>query len=152
MIATSSLTEITPFFSSFAIATSAAAELFRTIDRPSRLNSLQPSGHKPDNIVGHINFTCVDFNYPTRPDVKVLSQFSLDFPAKKTTALVGPSGSGKSTIIGLLERWYDPDSGSITLDGQPIDSLNVNWLRTKIRLVQQVSKILLSLLLQTAIL
>lgn len=49
----------------------------------------------------------------------------------------GASGSGKSTIIGLLERWYIPRSGTIELDGRAIDSLNLNWLRTNVRLVQQ---------------
>lgn len=78
------------------------------------------------------------FAYPTRPDVQVLHGLDLDVPANKTTALVGASGSGKSTIFGLLERWYVPESGSITLDGQPIEGLNLQWLRTSIRLVQQV--------------
>jgi ATP-binding cassette subfamily B (MDR/TAP) protein 1 len=50
----------------------------------------------------------------------------------------GASGSGKSTIIGLLERWYDPASGDITLDGISLRDLSVTWLRTAMRLVQQV--------------
>lgn len=53
------------------------------------------------------------------------------------TALVGQSGSGKSTIVGLIERWYNPLSGTIKLDGRPIDKLNLNWLRRHVRLVQQ---------------
>src|SRR5690606_14605021 len=57
--------------------------------------------------------------------------------ARKTTALVGPSGSGKSTIIGLINRWYNPASGDITLDGRPISELQLQWLRTNVRLVQQ---------------
>src|SRR5690349_10047493 len=54
------------------------------------------------------------------------------------TPIQGPSGSGKSTVIGLLERWYNPDSGSILLDGKDLRDLNVRWLRTTVRLVQQV--------------
>ena len=61
----------------------------------------------------------------------------MDIPAGKTTALVGSSGSGKSTIIGLLERWYDQTAGTILLDGIDIRQLNVTWLRTQVRLVQQ---------------
>ena len=60
----------------------------------------------------------------------------------KNTALIGPSGSGKSTIIGLLERWYDPSSGTILFDGYDIRSLNPRWMRTQIGLVQHVSKVL----------
>ncbi|CAD0085683.1 unnamed protein product, partial [Aureobasidium mustum] len=54
-----------------------------------------------------------------------------------TTALVGPSGCGKSTLVGLLERWYQPTSGHILLDGHELDTYNTNWLRSNIRLVQQ---------------
>ncbi|KAL1846441.1 hypothetical protein Plec18170_009167 [Paecilomyces lecythidis] len=137
VIAASSLTQITPYFSSFARAASAAKELFKIIDRPSSLDPFNSRGCIPKAIFGDISFSNVDFTYPTRPDVRVLTQFSLNFPAGKTTALVGPSGSGKSTVIGLLERWYRPLAGQITLDGKSIDSLDVNWLRTNIRLVQQ---------------
>lgn len=55
----------------------------------------------------------------------VLRGLDLEVPADKTTALVGASGSGKSTIFGLLERWYSPTEGSITLDGLPIEGLNL---------------------------
>lgn len=61
--------------------------------------------------------------------------FSL--PAGKTTALVGASGSGKSTIVDLLERWYEPASGEILLDGKPLTEYHTRWLRSSIRLVQQ---------------
>lgn len=55
----------------------------------------------------------------------------------QTVALVGESGSGKSTVIALLQRFYDPDSGQITLDGVEIDKLNVKWLRRQMGLVSQ---------------
>lgn len=55
----------------------------------------------------------------------------------QTDMIQGASGSGKSTIIGLIERWYQPEAGVIKLDGTPINELNVNWLRTNVRLVQQ---------------
>jgi len=59
----------------------------------------------------------------------VLKDFSCVFEAGKTTALVGPSGSGKSTIIQLIERFYNPESGSVTLDDHAIDSFNLRSLR-----------------------
>ena len=55
----------------------------------------------------------------------------------QNAALVGPSGSGKSTVIALLERFYDPDSGTISLDGVDIKNLKINWLRNKMGLVSQ---------------
>ncbi|CAG7557819.1 unnamed protein product [Fusarium equiseti] len=107
------------------------------IDRVSDINPLNESGQRPSLVSGVISLQCIGFSYPTRPDVQVLDDFSLNLPAGKVTALVGASGSGKSTIIGLLERWYNPTSGEIKLDGINIKDLNVNWLRTTMRLVQQ---------------
>ena len=72
---------------------------------------------------------------------QVLKGFSLRIPAGKTVALVGSSGSGKSTVVRLLERFYDPTSGSITLDGNDLRKLNVKWLRKQIGLVLQEPKL-----------
>ena len=77
------------------------------------------------------------FSYPTRPGVKVCDGYSLSISAGATVALCGPSGAGKSTIIALLERFYDPSEGSITLDGVDIRSLNLRWLRQQLGLVGQ---------------
>lgn len=62
----------------------------------------------------------------------ILSNFSALFEAGKTTALVGPSGSGKSTIVQLIERFYDPETGQISIDGQDIKALNLTHLRREI--------------------
>lgn len=67
----------------------------------------------------------------------VLKQISLNIPAGKFTAVVGASGSGKSTIIQLLERFYDPVEGEITLDGHDIKNLNLRYLRGAMSLVSQ---------------
>ncbi|EQB43263.1 ABC transporter [Colletotrichum gloeosporioides Cg-14] len=137
IVAASSLTAITPYLIDFTRAATAAVELFRLIDRKSMIDPLDQSGDQPQNVIGNIDFENVSFTYPMRPDTRVLDNYSLHIPAGKTTALVGASGSGKSTIVGLLERWYNPASGTITLDGRPIEQLNLQWLRKKIRLVQQ---------------
>jgi len=86
---------------------------------------------------GNIVFEKVNFSYPTRPDLPVLKNFSLIVEPGSTVAIVGPSGSGKSTIVQLLERFYDPNSGSIFIDGQDIKSVNVESLRAQLSLVQQ---------------
>jgi ABC-type multidrug transport system fused ATPase/permease subunit len=69
-------------------------------------------------VRGHIEFNNVTFRYPTRPEQKVLDGFTATFEEGKTTAIVGASGSGKSTIIQLIERFYEPESGQITIDGR----------------------------------
>jgi ATP-binding cassette, subfamily B (MDR/TAP), member 1 len=79
----------------------------------------------------------VTFRYPTRPEQKILDDFSATFEEGKTTAIVGASGSGKSTIIQLIERFYDPEAGQISLDGQELKSLHLRELRRKIGYVGQ---------------
>ncbi|KAI5925484.1 ABC transporter [Camillea tinctor] len=137
IVGTFSITAIAPYISTFNRAASAASRLFSLIDRQSQINSFDEKGEKPAETQGVIDIENVNFSYPSRPGVKVLEDFSLHVPAGKVTALVGPSGSGKSTIVGLIERWYQMSSGAIKLDGTPIDKLNLNWLRTNVRLVQQ---------------
>jgi len=137
IVAASSLTAITPYLIHFTRAATAAAELFKLMDRPSLIDPLDKSGQCPEAVTGDIEFEEVSFSYPTRPSTKVLDNYSLKIPAGKTTALVGASGSGKSTIIGLLELWYNPTSGIIKLDGIPIERLKLQWLRKQVRLVQQ---------------
>ncbi|RSL85445.1 hypothetical protein CEP51_003318 [Fusarium floridanum] len=138
IIAATNLTMLAPYSIDFTRASTAAAKLFVLIDRNSRIDPLASTGEQPsESIIGEVELNNITFSYPTRPGVTVLDDFSLKIPAGKVTALVGPSGSGKSTIIGLLERWYNPHSGNIKIDGRPIDNLNLHWLRKHVRLVQQ---------------
>ncbi len=115
----------------------AAAKLFATIDLVPSIDSASDAGLKPSAVVGEITVENVSFNYPARPEVQILKNLSLTFLAGKTTALVGASGSGKSTIISLVERFYDPLTGSVRLDGVDVRELNVKWLRSQIGLVSQ---------------
>ena len=128
---------IMPQFQSITNASSAAAELFSIIDKSSLLDPLSSDGIQPTSCTGEIVIRDLRFAYPMRPTAQVLQDLSLSIPAGKTTALVGPSGCGKSTLVGLLERWYQPTSGQILLDGHDIADYNTKWLRSNIRLVQQ---------------
>ncbi|KAK5122831.1 hypothetical protein LTR85_003746 [Meristemomyces frigidus] len=128
---------IAPQLQSITAASSAAGELFLTIDKPSLLDPLSTEGMQPASCLGGIQIRDLRFTYPTRPTAPVLQGLDLSIPAGKTTALVGPSGCGKSTLIGLLEKWYQPTSGQILLDGHDIAEYNTKWLRSNFRLVQQ---------------
>ena len=94
-------------------------------------------GVKPSTVKGNIQFKDVSFHYPTREDAEVFNGFNLTIGAGQTVALVGPSGSGKSTTVQLIERFYDPTAGIITLDGVDLRDINVSWLRQQIGLVSQ---------------
>lgn len=96
-----------------------------------------PKALQPKHMEGDIRFHNVDFTYPSRPDVPVLTGFSLDVPPNTTCAFVGASGAGKSTAVALIQRFYDVSGGSITIDGNDIRSLDLKWLRTNIGYVQQ---------------
>ncbi|KAH3006615.1 hypothetical protein KXW60_003771 [Aspergillus fumigatus] len=137
IIAATQLTMIAPYMVDFTRSATAASALFTLMDRESEIDPYDTTGHQPSEVAGDIELAGVTFAYPTRPKVKVLDKFSMRAQAGRVTALVGQSGSGKSTIVGLLERWYNPLSGTIKLDGHPLNELNVGWLRKNVRLVQQ---------------
>jgi len=86
-------------------------------------------GLQKPSFIGHIEFRDVSFTYPSRPDTNVLDHVNLSLTPGTVLALVGPSGGGKSTIVSLVERFYDPSSGSILIDGVDIRTLDPGWLR-----------------------
>lgn len=115
----------------------AAAKLYDTIDRVPEIDSANPGGLKPEKVEGEITLENIKFSYPSRPSVQVVKDLSITFRAGKTAALVGASGSGKSTVVSLVERFYDPISGVVKLDGNNLKDLNLKWLRSQIGLVSQ---------------
>uniref|UniRef100_W5LLF2 ATP-binding cassette sub-family B member 5 n=1 Tax=Astyanax mexicanus TaxID=7994 RepID=W5LLF2_ASTMX len=137
MIGAFSLGQGAPNLESVAKARGAAYSIYNTIDMPRPIDSSSKEGHKPDSVRGDIEFKNIHFSYPSRKDVKILQGMSLKVPHGKTIALVGASGCGKSTTIQLLQRFYDPDAGEVTLDGRDIRSLNVRWLRENMGIVSQ---------------
>jgi len=88
---------------------------------------------------GDIELTNVHFKYPSKPDVAVLKGVSFSVNAganKRVIALCGTSGCGKSSIISMLERFYDPDQGSIKFNGVDIRDLDPRWYHNQIAIVQ----------------
>jgi ATP-binding cassette subfamily B (MDR/TAP) protein 1 len=166
-LATTGISETSALASDSKKAKESTASIFALLDRKSKINSGSNEGLTLDDVKGDIDFRHVSFKYPSRPDVPIFSSFTLHIPAGKvsillllhtgvslfleniidthlwtygfiqTVALVGESGSGKSTVIALLERFYRPDSGTISLDGVEIKNLKINWLRDQMGLVSQ---------------
>lgn len=118
-------------------ARQACAPIKLMLNRVPPIDSFSDEGTKPPALKGDIVVKDVVFAYPLAPAFNICRGYSLSIKAGQLCALSGPSGSGKSTIIGLIERFYDPQSGSILLDGHDITTLNLRWLRSKIALVGQ---------------
>ncbi|CAF1466644.1 unnamed protein product [Adineta ricciae] len=137
LIAIFNLGEIGPHFQAFSQAKVAVGTIWKMIDSSSITHNSSEIALKKDNLVGEIHFSNVHFCYPSRPDIKVLHNLSFDIKHGQTIALIGSSGSGKSTCIQLLQRFYDLNSGSITIDGIPVNDFNLKWLRQQIGVVNQ---------------
>lgn len=95
--------------------------------------------HRPNRCVGDIELNNVSFAYPSNPCRIVLNQSSFFFAAGEMTFLVGRSGSGKSTLSNLLLKFYEPLTGNVLIDGQPLQTLDDNWVRSNVTLIQQSS-------------
>lgn len=137
LVGSFALAQLAPEIQAITQARGAAAKLYETIGRVPTIDSSNPGGLKPEKVEGLITFENVKFSYPSRPDVPIVKDLTIAFPAGKTAALVGASGSGKSTVVNLVERFYDPLSGVVKLDGVDLRDLNVKWLRTQVGLVSQ---------------
>nr|KAF6468839.1 ATP binding cassette subfamily B member 8 [Molossus molossus] len=85
-----------------------------------------------EHLCGSITFHNVSFSYPCRPGFPVLQDFTLTLPPGRIVALVGQSGGGKTTVASLLERFYDPTAGMVTLDGRDLRTLDPSWLRGQV--------------------
>ena len=117
----------------------------RALGATERVRELLSDETEPDDTAtaekrrfqGEIEMRDLSFAYPTRPDVTVLRDFNLHAQAGQRIALVGSSGSGKSTSISLLFRFYEPTTGEILIDGQPIRDMSLTTLRHNLALVPQ---------------
>ncbi|CAI7603823.1 unnamed protein product [Penicillium manginii] len=135
MIAVSILGSIASPLMMISKAASAATSFFEIIDA----ERIAADGDRDTDALasGDIVFENVRFSYPARPDTQILFNLNARFERAKTTAIVGPSGSGKSTIVALIERWYSPESGGISVGPRNIAELDLKWWRSNIGLVQQ---------------
>ncbi|XP_071330134.1 bile salt export pump isoform X2 [Trachinotus anak] len=137
LTAAMSFGQASPCLEAFASGRAAAKSIFDTIDREPEIDCFSEEGYKLDRVKGDIEFHNVTFYYPSRPDIMILNDLKMQIKAGETTAFVGPSGSGKSTTVQLIQRFYDPQGGMVTLDGHDIRTLNIQWLRSLIGIVEQ---------------
>ena len=131
----------------FGALTEVYGDLLRGAGAAGRLSELlreKPEIAAPANPValpqpprGALAFEGVQFHYPTRRDVAALNGFSLDVRPGETVAVVGPSGAGKTTLFQLVQRFYDPDAGRVTLDGIDLRDADPAEVRARIAMVPQ---------------
>ncbi|KAF5290697.1 hypothetical protein FQR65_LT01987 [Abscondita terminalis] len=131
------LSSVIPFLEVFAMAKGSSVKIFEVIESKPVINVSKNTGIQNSKLNGRITFKNVHFNYPSRPNVEVLKDFNLEINVGETVALVGSSGCGKSTCVQLIQRFYDPDLGSILIDDHKLNELNLTWVRSKIGVVGQ---------------
>lgn len=133
--------------SSFGALTEVLGDLLRGAGAASRLRELMdevpvitaPARPQalPEPPRGSLSFQNVSFSYPTRPSEQAIVDFTLTVEPGETVAIVGPSGAGKSTIFQLAERFYDPASGTVRMDGVPLTQVDPAEVRRRMALVPQ---------------
>jgi len=131
----------------FGALTEVYGDLLRAAGAAGRLNELlsqQPEIRAPANPItlpepprGQLSFQAVSFAYPTRPETLALDDFSLQVSPGETVAIVGPSGAGKSTLFQLAQRFYDPQAGSVRIDGVALPSADPAEIRQRMAFVPQ---------------
>jgi ATP-binding cassette subfamily B protein len=131
----------------FGTLTEVYGDFMRAAGASGRMRELlaaQPGIRAPENATplplptrGALVLDHVTFHYPSKPDGAALEDFSLDIAAGETVAIVGPSGAGKSTMFQLIQRFYDPEAGTIRLDGVPLTRADPADIRARIAVVPQ---------------
>jgi len=128
------LRELSQKFSIVQSALASAERIFELMDTPADL-PVPSVPLRPPQLKGSVTFQNVTFGYdPERP---VLQNISFHLDPGKSLAVVGPTGAGKTTLIGLLERFHDPQEGRVLVDGIDLRSLDPTWLRRRVGLVMQ---------------
>ncbi|MDB4516713.1 ATP-binding cassette domain-containing protein, partial [Crocinitomicaceae bacterium] len=128
------LRELAQKYSIVQSALASAERIFDMLDTKRQITEIEVPHHLAE-ARGAITFSSVGFGY--QPDEPVIKELDLDIAAGETVAVVGPTGSGKSTLISLLLRFYDPQKGTILIDGCQVKDLSLNQLRTIVGVILQ---------------
>ena len=137
VFASSALGQLSEVWGEIQLAAGAAERISELLDETPAIASPSSPTVLSQPVKGALSFANVDFRYPSRPQAKVLSDVSFEAKPGEVIAIVGPSGAGKTTLYALLQRFQDPEKGSVTLDGIPIQTLALNELRGNIATVPQ---------------
>ena len=137
MVVAGSAGALTEVFGDLLRGAGAASRLRELLDAEPDIAAPERPQALPQPARGSLSFQNVTFSYPTRPDESAIADFSLTVEPGETVAIVGPSGAGKSTIFQLAERFYDPQSGTIRLDGVPLTQADPAEIRRRMALVPQ---------------
>ncbi len=137
VIVASGVGTISEVFGDLQRAAGATERLMELLNTKTAIAAPTTPAPLPQPVRGQLQFDAVRFHYASRPDTAALDQFSLTVAPGERIALVGPSGAGKTTAFQLLLRFYDPESGSVRLDGADLRTLDPQDLRKQIALVPQ---------------
>jgi ATP-binding cassette subfamily B protein len=137
VIAASSLGQLSEVWGEIQLAAGAAERISELLDEKPLINAPASPMVFPQTPKGQIKFSGVIFQYPTRLKTAALNNVSFTARPGEVTAIVGPSGAGKSTLFALIQRFYDPASGTITIDGLDVKSVDPQDLRKHIAVVPQ---------------
>jgi ATP-binding cassette subfamily B protein len=137
VFAASSLGQLSEVYGELAQAAGAAERLGEILAAKPAIEAPRNPKPLPNPPLGTVSFKDVHFAYPTRSEQRALHGLSLTVSSGERVAIVGPSGAGKSTILQLLLRFYDPQGGTIWVDGIPIDEVDPVALRARMALVPQ---------------
>jgi ATP-binding cassette subfamily B protein len=135
--AAAALGQLSEVWGEVSAASGAAERLFEILRVKSQIASPPSPRALPEPARGDVGLDHVSFAYPTRPQMLAVDDVSFSVRAGEKVAIVGPSGAGKSTLFHLLLRFYDPASGTISLDGVPINAADPREIRKRIALVPQ---------------
>ena len=130
------LNDMANILQQITMATSNLESVFEVIETQPTVTDAEDAGELPP-IEGNVTFDKVCFSY--EPGHPILENVSFDIPRGKMIALVGPTGAGKSTIVSLLSRFYDLDSGTVSIDGHDISKVTLHSLRTQVGVMMQDS-------------
>jgi ABC-type multidrug transport system fused ATPase/permease subunit len=132
-----SIAGLSNLYTQLVRAVGSTERIVEILGEPSELELKDGEKAVLESLTGDVIYQDIHFSYPSRLDVPVLKGVNLEIKGGQTVALVGSSGSGKSTIVQLLMRFYDIDSGNVTVNGKDIQDYNITTFRKNIAVVPQ---------------